>query len=310
LPVILSTPQAHSQANNTPNQKSVAQGKGTQRSPPASAPPRKAQRVQGDNRQGARDSDAQGNKWSITDTVQAISAGVTAIATVALAGFAAMQIMIYRRQTRVMDLSFRATRRAVHASQRSATAAEAAIDKGDAALTHAQSTANRQLRAYVSVERVNFQLMNHKPDEPASGVLNVAIYWKNFGSTPANNIHINFAFRIFRWPDTVPDDFDFPGNPDFVSARGAFAPTQGIWANVTLPMGAVYEAWQNKAFIPIWSFIEYDDTQGTRRRTEWSSQVGIGRNEQDKTWGFSATAYPRFNAIDEFCSRQPTQAQR
>jgi hypothetical protein len=227
--------------------------------------------------------------------------------TAALVAVGALQLGVFGYQSYVLRKTLSESKGAIQAAQRSAAAAEAAVTKSDDALAHARSTADRQLRAYVSVEQTGIIIYNNKPDDMFNGVVNIKIYWKNFGSTPANNINIDFSSKIFQWPENIPDNFDFPNNPNFVSARGAFAPTQGIWANTAIPLAVMNEVSERRAVVLLWSFIEYDDAQGIRRRTEWANTVNVSKNTETKEWRFEPAAYPRFNAIDEFCMRQPTQ---
>jgi hypothetical protein len=118
------------------------------------ASPSAAQSEQGDTQHASRQgADTAGDKWNLTDTVQAISAFLSAVATTALAFFAALQVAIYRRQTRVMDVTFKATSRAASAASRSARAAEKAIAKSDETLAHSKESAAAALDSSHRMER-------------------------------------------------------------------------------------------------------------------------------------------------------------
>jgi hypothetical protein len=217
---------------------------------------------------------------NVTDGIQAISAFLSMLAAVVLAAFAAVQIGIYQRQTRVMALTLRATARSVRASQRSANAAENAVTKSDAILVHAQDTAKKQLRAYVFFEGASLKDGPSKavltggqvPGSIMSGCANVTINIKNFGQTPAYNVRHTSVIKF----DSVDAADTIALNPEDKTPT-TIAPTKStISSNATrepLAIRGLEELKNAKAFITIYGRIIYDDVFGdphwTNYRLQW-----------------------------------------
>ena len=95
---LLVAPQAPSHADVASNQQTIPQGEGAHRPQPSTPPPQDAEAIQGNDRNSADKSASHEKQWSIAEVVQAGSAVASAAATIAIAGFAAWQICIYRRQ--------------------------------------------------------------------------------------------------------------------------------------------------------------------------------------------------------------------
>lgn len=110
--------------------------------------------------------------------------------------------------TATLYLTFMATRAAiesVEASQRSAKAAENAVQKSEAILAHAEQTAERQLRAYVYVSEIHCAIIN--------GIRTVKTTFKNFGQTPAYECSIVVKVWIRPYPFDPQGDWNVYKEP-------------------------------------------------------------------------------------------------
>jgi hypothetical protein len=160
--------RADSQVGPTANHQAGTGKEGASRALSAMPSPHHSQDVERDNPGGANKGRTPKDRWRITDAVQAISAAVSAIATVALAGFAAVQIRIYQRQTRVMDLTFKASRRATRAAVRSAVAAERALTELERPYIVVDMTESQGIDARTAafggrrlLDPLHYRLVNH-----------------------------------------------------------------------------------------------------------------------------------------------------
>jgi len=192
--------QAPRKADKSPNSQTGAEPHRSS-SNPSSLPPLRPSALASVNqtKPPAMPSNGTQNQWRVTDIVQAISAGLSAVATAALAIFAWRQIKIYQRQTRVMDLTFKASAKAaraagksVEAAQRSATAAEDAVARADQMLLHSQKSSRQELRAYVFLDAA--EMIVGGPG------IQITLRFKNSGLTPAYNARIYSSCAKILWP--------------------------------------------------------------------------------------------------------------
>ena len=91
-------------------------------------------------------------------------------------------------------LAARAASKGVQASNRSAKAAEDAVAKSDALLTHAEITAERQLRPYLAFTR------SRDDPRPISNNTLARLLLKNYGQTPARNVRFFRGMEVARRP--------------------------------------------------------------------------------------------------------------
>ena len=157
-------------------------------SKPSSPSPQQPAQLKGRNQSDAPQNGGSSgdNQLRITDVVQAISAALSMAATAALAIFAWRQIRIYQRQTRVMDLTFKASARASRAAAKSAKAAEDAVAKSDEILKHSREIAERDSETEYRRERP-YLFAGVKLDSLAVGpyAYRIVCGLRNSGRTPA-----------------------------------------------------------------------------------------------------------------------------
>lgn len=262
---LLVAPQAPSHADVASNQQTIPQGEGAHRPQPSTPPPQDAEAIQGNDRNSADKSASHEKQWSIAEVVQAGSAVASAAATIAIAGFAAWQICIYRRQTRVMDLTFRAARRANRATVRSAKAAENAVIKSDEILTHAQESSVQELRAYVFLEACNFIFDNDS--------ITVTLKFTNAGQTPAYKAKIYGNLTKVFWPisDYMPIARDNPEVSD-----EPIGPKMQRFKYETTPISRneVTGLKAGSLAIVVWGVVDYFDAFGKERHTYYRYFTG------------------------------------
>jgi hypothetical protein len=86
-------------------------------------------------------------------------------------------------------------------------------DAGERQLKHFEFTAQRELRAYVYLEKT-------KPKLTVDGVWEISFWIKNFGQTPAHDVRLFSVARVVDWNDGNPQ---IP-TPDSIETVGSLAP--------------------------------------------------------------------------------------
>lgn len=236
--------------------------------------------------------------------------GITAIATVFIAIFT---LTLWRSTSGLVDAAAKQsadTQAAIEASNRNAVAAErlaqTAITSNQISVTNAE----RQLRAYVTVQEVTMHVHRH-PDRV--GVYNdqlvpgnphtyrFSVILKNGGATPAVNGRINISCEKFN--GRIPENFAFPSSQLF---GNALIGPQVVWHSPSVTVGAT--ELQDPA-VPaeryLWGWIEYDDifSGSFRHRMEFCFQIIFERLPPTNEGWIRFEAYSRFNAADEDCLR-------
>lgn len=101
------------------------------------------------------------------------------------------------------------TARATQAAQRSARAAEIAVERGDAALAHAKEVSRIELRPYLSFMNLDSGTAINSSFGSETGDWVVAVpVFKNFGKTPARNAIIHVAQKTVPFASYV--EFERP----------------------------------------------------------------------------------------------------
>ena len=165
----------------------------------------------------------------------------------------------------------------IHYTRATANAAVAAIEL-------AESTAERQLRAYVGPTRVYFRSFG--PGVPASVVVEI----KNFGQTPARNYEA--ALWIEMHPAPLPErpiskKPDFAGRDETLMPDGASVVVCETSAAVP---AAIFAAIRTETYaLCLVGEITYKDVFGKSRHTE-VCKVAIGKR--------TATDAPFINAVE------------
>lgn len=219
--------------------------------PPEKSPDERARE------QRERDEKASHERWLTNWT------GVLAIFTVLLAVVAGIQAGFFWVQLKLMRVGVDDAKKAAEAAGESAQATKASVEL-------ARETAERQLRAYVTVRAEHLRVQG---EDSEKFVLELRI--ENTGQTPANEIGIKSLVRIEKHPlpatfdFSVPDDsFDEPsviilgpGGRSFhhSGAEGPFSEAD---------MKEVKRAKSGRR-IYCWGTIRYEDAFGAEQTTEF-----------------------------------------
>ncbi len=168
------------------------------------------------------------------------------------------------------------------------------------ALAHARSSAQQELRAYISLERIDFRWTDNHAAV-------VEVTWRNTGETPIRRALAQLNMRIED--DEITEDFDFadkpPDTPDPIHIGPGQMRTIHTPEKVhEVDIGAVAS---KRRHINIWGWIEYNDVfKGTaRHRTEFSSVLRIlGSKVGTPTYVWES--FGPMNGADEDCHHKPT----
>jgi hypothetical protein len=174
----------------------------------------------------------------------------------------------------------------------------------EGAIKVSEQTAERQLRAYVSLSGFEALIGRYE-----NMVTEWTIYpvWENAGQTPTRNARNQISWSVYA-KDDGPDQIDFRDYaevPDYpivnvpprskIRAESAIIPVDTIWMTRGI---------QGRIFI--WGWIEYDDLFAPltpRRRTEFCSYLEwLGTPEEQ---AIAPRVYGRFNGADDDCYRKP-----
>jgi hypothetical protein len=245
--------------------------------------------------------------------LDALGVALTALATIAIAAFT---LTLKRATDRLWDAGERQLKLAsdtaaaqssdMQASIKAATdAARAAIVSNQIAITNAE----RQLRAYVTVQQVG--MVTHRlPDRMgAHGVVSGSIHayelsfiLKNGGQTPATGVVTNISLNKF--PTGIPDNFDFPDSDAF--GHGLIGP-QIEWRtpSKSVPSGEMEAIGLDQPKWYLWGWVEYNDIFfGTlRHRTEFCFEIERRRLPATNEFWIGFMPHSRFNAAEEDCLR-------
>lgn len=145
---------------------------------------------------------------------------------------------------------------AVEQSRRAANAATTAAEAGQAAVRVASDTAERQLRAYVSVVEATVTWQSRQS-------ILATIVLQNTGQTPALNVHKAYVVSTGE-----PDDFDVP-EPDETAISHSIG--AGVPMTLYAPVSRIPEdEWQGirSRAMPfyVWGEVRYDDIFGKTPR--------------------------------------------
>lgn len=164
----------------------------------------------------------------------------------------------------------------------------------------ASDTAKAQLRAYVSFQELTFS-------DAELETRKIQIEWTNAGQTPAKHALAHASWRDF--PEGLPADFDFPR--EVIAADdgpSTIGPGQCIHTSPTerLPRWLIAEAAEGRANVILWSSVDYVDTFGTARRSEFAAKLKAARlmnGDVGAVWA----ALDRHNGIDDECFHKPAK---
>jgi hypothetical protein len=180
------------------------------------------------------------------------------------------------------------------AAARAAKAAQSSVE-----LT--SRTAERQLRAYVSVQGFKIDLLL---DEATKKVISRTIYitWINSGATPARNVRTNAEWALFG--DSLPSGFDFPDQGQPMS--GHLGPEQIIRTGPKpVPDTELIEVAARRKHLIIWGWLEYDDVfvRTPRHRTEYCVQLRVNGDPMSDRCTYEPVIFYEHNGADEDCKK-------
>ncbi len=159
----------------------------------------------------------------------------------------------------------------------------------------------RQIRAYMVAD--TDMEWRHLNDDSGKNIVsyNIGIKWKNCGITPARRCYVRTSLRVFD--GVMPSDFAYPDRAaPIVTETSHIGPNQSFRSIVGgISVSDVTAAERGEKHIYVWSWIEYDDIfGGKRRRTEVCYDLRIGRGGQVCSPNIAGP----FNGADEDCHHQ------
>jgi hypothetical protein len=169
----------------------------------------------------------------------------------------------------------------------------------------ARKTAERQLRAYVHLKY--FEVREIPSPWGVKGIHatipTIFLTWENTGQTPTRNALSNSNWAAFA--DNIPNDFQFPDDPDHGPFTGLLGPGQTQELNPrTIPIQILKEAAAQKAKIYVWGWIEYNDVfVNTRRhRTEFAARLEV-TGLPGHVCHYGLRIYSEHNGADDECMK-------
>jgi hypothetical protein len=184
------------------------------------------------------------------------------------------------------------TRRVLEASESAAEAARRSAESAEQCLGVLRDTAERQLRAYVTVKQ-----FIQNPAENVQGSL-IQVVWQNTGATPTKGFRYWAMLREFD--AAIPDDFDFtpPGLKDY--AGGELGSSSTVSSPPLFASAQTISRMQDGTRkLLLLGQANYADFGGHAARRETRFCVEVVPAEVTGTAGapFSFVYYPRHNYV-------------
>jgi len=182
-------------------------------------------------------------------------------------------------------------RRIIEASEHAAEAARRSAETAEQALGLMRETAERQLRAYVTIKQ-----FVQTPARDGRGWL-LQVMWQNAGATPTKGFRYWAMLRDFD--DTIPDDFEFtPGGiKDY--AGGELGANGSVSSPpLLLPAQSIARMRDGSRKVLLLGQAAYADFGGhhARRETRFCMEVVLaGDATGEEAAPFSFVYYPRHN---------------
>jgi hypothetical protein len=171
-----------------------------------------------------------------------------------------------------------------------------------------ESTAERQLRAYVSLN--NMKYLSHLNPETKKVVWSIRPIWINSGATPTRDLSVNINLHI---DDTVlPEDFNFPPGSENYTTPTILGPNLTIQGAEIYVTGEILSSVQvGKKHFFVWGFAKYNDVfSGTPERVTRFCHVVSVRGNPLKVFNDTTNAveiiftnYKEHNFADEECAQ-------
>ena len=205
----------------------------------------------------------------------AIFTGVLTVATLALAGVAAVQITYLKRADRTARITAKAALKSANVAERALIATE---------------------RAFVFVVDFDLDFAFH-PGSGQISKLRIRPIWKNSGSTATRDMKIRVNWTSYPWLGTPENIGDFRVVP---FTRMFLGPQAREWSEgIEIPPNLATEAAQGISAIYIWGRVDYrdifDDTPP--RFTQWCNRLSLTRNGPEILHEF--VSFGPYNQSDE-----------
>lgn len=187
-----------------------------------------------------------------------------------------------------------------------AQATKASTDNAKAALSAIElekDSADRTLRPYVFLEFLNWNRHISADVPEIIDSITFLVRWKNYGSTPADDITTNTNMMFF---DEYPgSEYDYPNHP--VTNYAAPLPQGGSFeSRFNIKVSELEKEFSAGKKLIIWAWIEYESRPGRpRHRTEGCMQITYAGKLNSKESVFVFTHHRYFNGADRYCFRQP-----
>lgn len=200
----------------------------------------------------------------------------------------------------------------------------AALEAGRAARAAAASneiardTAKRELRAYVTLARMETERLDVAPynfplqtSNDAKTIMDNLTYGygfrfilKNSGQTPAKNVIIGFNASVLE--GGIADKFDFISNYTASNPIDLGPDVEFIVNSRAFQSSEISGIEGDRPNLYAWGWVEYDDVfkDTPRRRTEFCVEILV-RRDHNGLIVFTDASYRRFNASDEHCMYEP-----
>lgn len=139
----------------------------------------------------------------------------------------------------------------------------------------------------------------------------VGLIWKNAGQTPAQNVRARINVDTFPI-GLSPESTNFTDIGQFDDVSNPLGPNQSFSSSLEVPLQKWVDAWEGRAALYYWAWIEYDGINiNTRHRTEVCSEL-VPKSDPRERDDFKVIdkVSTRFNAMDAECVHQPKTNQR
>lgn len=192
---------------------------------------------------------------------------VTALATVFIASFTLTLWLSTKRLSKEAETASGISNKAANAATKAAAAAERTVNT-------MEDTAERQLRAYISVSLDTVIFQNAAKRQPFVVFCDL----KNSGQTPARSMFYNARADMLPYP--LPEDFDFPMRPEqeFTTSTGT------VGTDETFKIAATVDRFYNWSELVairrgktrrlyMYDTIHYRDIFGKPQYTDFSQSI-------------------------------------
>jgi hypothetical protein len=179
-------------------------------------------------------------------------------------GVFVLQLIAFTTQAHYM-------RRTVTEMQNASGAAIRAANAAEDTISHMRETAERQLRAYISITPKDVINWTNKPNR-----IGVRFDLKNHGQTPGSKIVFNFSMAVLWNP--FPPNFILPPTDGQYDQNNALFPLSdvpvGLFINRDLTEEEIRAVEDNSKRFHVWGVMHYRDAFDNPRTTRFSFSFG------------------------------------